>query len=362
MNGAAATPTSEIAETEALALIAEHGAEADAGARGLASDIELLASSGLLSRLSDPDTHPRKLVALLRRIGRASLSVGRLAEGHMNALRLISHYGTADQQQRHSSLAKSGEFYGVWGANASPPVRLSDVSGAECQLSGTKRFASGLGTVGYAVVTAETPDGTVMTVARVLDDGRADNSGWNVTGMRATASGTYDFQGVEAEILGKPGDYEREPHFEGGVWRYAALHVGGLEALAEAVRQSVAGFGGSATQAQMHRVARIAGLAHSARLFVEDAAIQVEKPEAGDLEVALSLAAREFVEGACLSGIAITDRALGTHSFSTGQTVERVRRDLSFFLRQADLDGKLQRAGQSLCQSQSPVGEFWHSG
>lgn len=361
MNGAAATPTSKFVEAEALARIAEHGAEADAGARGLAADIEMLASSGLLSRFSDPDTHPRKLVALLRRIGRASLSVGRLAEGHINALRLISLYGTAEQHERHSSLVKGGEFYGVWGANALPPVRLSDVKGARCQLSGTKRFASGLGTVSYAVVTAGTPDGTVMTVARVRDDGRADNSGWNVTGMRATASGTYDFEGVEAEILGKPGDYEREPYFEGGVWRYAALHVGGLEALAEAVRQSVAGFGDSATQAQMHRVARIAGLAHSARLFVENAAIQVERPEAGDLDVALSLAAREFVEEACLSGIAIADRALGTRSFATGQTVERVRRDLSFFLRQADLDGKLQRTGQSLCQSDSPVGEFWHS-
>ena len=82
-------------------------------------------------------------------------------------------------------------------------------------------------------------------------------------------------------------------------------------------------------------------------------------PHAGGAAVAASLAARETVERACQEGMALADRALGTRSFATGHRAELVRRDLAFFLRQADLDQKLRSMGQTLCAASQPVGEVW---
>ncbi|WP_102108958.1 hypothetical protein [Oceaniglobus roseus] len=344
-------------EDEALAFVASGAAEADAGRRTLAEDMAMLAASGILNRLcrGDPSAH----ATLLRRIGRVSLPVGRLAEGHMNALKLVALHGTARQRQSCQAEADSGTIFGVWGADDDPPLRIAEGGDGALRLSGGKRFASGLGTVGRAVLTAESADGPQLLLATVTDRARADAAVWKTSGMRATVSGRYDFNGATAEPLGAPGDYLKEPHFQGGVWRYAALQTGGIEALAEEVRRAVATRGDAATEAQLHRVARIVALAHGARLCVEDAARQVEGPGAGPGAVALSLAAREAVEQASLDAIAIADRALGTRSFATGHRADLVRRDLAFFLRQADLDGKLTQVGRTLCRADLPVGEFW---
>ena len=348
-------------EAAALKAIAAGALDADAGCRDLAGDLHLLVTSGLLDRLCVFPATPQEVQAQatwLRRIGRASLSVGRLAEGHMNALKLVSLYGTPSQVKRHTAAARLGAIYGVWGADGDPPVRIDADTGGLLRLSGGTRFASGLGTVSHAVVTAGGSDGLRLAIAEVRDPKRADAAAWDTSGMRATASGSYDFNGATAEPLGAAGDYMREPHFQGGVWRYAALHTGGLEALAEEVRRAV-GATQSPGEAQLHRLARIAGLAHRARLMVEDAAARAEAPGAGLEAVALSLAAREEVEAACLEGIALADRALGTRSFAKGHRVELVRRDLGFFLRQADLDGKLRQVAEALCAANAPIGEIW---
>ena len=52
--------------------------------------------------------------------------------------------------------------------------------------------------------------------------------------MRASATGSVDFSGlpVEAiEIVGGDGDYERQPAFSGGAWRFAAVQLGGSDTL-----------------------------------------------------------------------------------------------------------------------------------
>lgn len=341
-----------------LATIASRAADADAGLCDLAADMKLLADSGLLQRLcleGDPLGH----ADLLRRIGAASLPVGRLAEGQMNAMRLISLYGTREQRRMHAAEARKGRIYGVWGADDIPPVTIREHHGKHLTLRGRKRFASGLGIVGRAVLTVGTPDGPCLVIADVTDPARADASVWRTSGMKATASGQFDVDGLDAEPLGQAGDYLREPYFQGGVWRYAAVHVGGLEALAEEVRNAVRGFGESASEVQLHRVARVATLTYGARLLVENAACRIEAPGAGEREIALVLAAREAVEQACLEALGLADRALGAQSFTTGHPVDLLRRDLGLFLRQADLDGKLTRVGRFLCDSSQPVGDVW---
>ena len=141
-----------LTEEAALEAIAAQSGPADEGRRGLGGDMRLLAECGILHKLIAPGD-PVAQATLLRRIGRASLSVGRLAEGHMNALKLIRLYGTRLHQGRHVTAAGQGVIFGVWGADGASPVTAEHHLNGTLRLTGGKRFASGLGTVSRAVVT-----------------------------------------------------------------------------------------------------------------------------------------------------------------------------------------------------------------
>lgn len=345
--------------------IRDRAGAADRGETTLAADLEALHDSGLLAALvshTGIGGDAAAGVRLLRRIGRASLSVGRIVEGHANAMRLVQLYGAADQRARVRQIVAQGGTLGVWGAEGRDPLRFEPAGGGV--LRGAKMFCSGLGLLSVAVVTAPTDAGPQMLLARADDPARADATPWDVSGMRATASGRYDFTGVAAEPLGQPGDILREPHFEGGVWRYCALHCGGLEALADGVRRHFRDRAQADQPQQAARLAQLVVQAQTARLWVEAAAAAVEQsvllgdkavPEA----VTLALLARQAVETACRDGIALTERAMGTAAFAATSDVDRMRRDLAFFLRQANLDGKLAEAARALMADPTPVGEMW---
>lgn len=342
--------------------IAHRAAAADRGESDLRADIEALVESGLLARLTRaclPGGDTLAACDMLRAFGRANLSVGRLVEGHANALRLIRLYGEPAQQDAAQRDATEGAvLHGVWGADADPPVRVAGCDGMGASLQGRKKFCSGLGLVRRAVVTARDDRGVPqMLLVDVSDARRADPGTWQVSGMRATASGGYDLTGLRADFLGQPGDFLREPHFEGGIWRYLALHTGALEALAEGVRRVL---GPRATQ-PLH-AARLVDLviaANTARLWLESTALGVEASRPGSLAVPRVLLARQAIDVTCRHAIALAERAVGTVAFMEGAALDRVRRDLAFFLRQADLDGKMLRAATALESSDRAVGEMW---
>ncbi len=99
---------------------------------------------------------------LLRRLGRESLPVARLYEGHVNALDLVLRYGTPEQGQQAAQDAQAGELFGVWNTEDAPGVRLEGPGGGV--LSGHKTFASGAGQVTRALCPAETDAGRVMVL------------------------------------------------------------------------------------------------------------------------------------------------------------------------------------------------------
>lgn len=330
--------------------IAARAGAADRGDCDLSKDIQLLFDSGVMEQLCDCASGPRVQMAvdLFCRLGAANLSVGRLVEGHVNALRLIRLYGAAAQIARAEQAARQAQLFGVWGADGPAPVHIDHMQGEDAILSGAKHFCSGLGLVRHAVVTAGSDQGVQLVLIKADDDRRHDAAQWQTAGMRATRSGGHDMLGLNGELLGQPGDYIREPHFEGGIWRYAALHAGAVEALADALRQHK----GDPSPMQAARLVEVTRLAVGARLWVEHAARTVEDSLEPDITAALL--AREAVEEACLRGMALCERAFGTVAFMEGNPVERIRRDLGFFLRQANLDGKTQLAARLILAAQAP--------
>lgn len=352
--------TFELGGAGMLLAIAGRAAAADRGETDLSMDIDALRSAGWLAAGlprcegglgwgSEPSGTAECLQAL-REIGRANLSVARLFEGHVNAVKLVALYGSPATRARAFGAVRAGALMGVWGADvADRPLVLVRPGGKLC-LRGAKRFASGLGLVTLAIVNARTPDGPQLVVVPTDARERADPGPWRVSGMKATASGVYDFESLvvpEAALLGSPGDYLREPYFEGGIWRYCAAHLGGAEALYEAMRDALVAAGRAGDPHQEVRIATAAIAVETARLWVERAAGLVEAEGAAADVAAYALLARQVTEDACRSVIHSVEAALGMGAHFDGP-VERMRRDLALFLCQAAPDAKRARAAQAL--------------
>lgn len=291
-------------------------------------------------------------LTVLRALGGANLSLARLYEGHVNAIKLVHLCGTLHQQRRVFGAVKEGLLLGVWGADGEVPVTFASDGAVTVRLSGTKRFASGLHLVGEAVVSARTPDGPQLLLVPVTDPQRADASAWQTSGMRATHSGTYRFDGVTLEssaLLGSPGDLLREPYFEGGVWRYCAAHLGSAEALYGHMLEQLTRSGRAGDAHQERRLAEAAIACETARLWLEGAAARVECGT-GDPEgaAAYALLAREVTVKASTTVMALAEEALGMAAYDERLPVDRIRRDLGLFLRQAAPDAKRARAAQAL--------------
>ena len=347
-------------------------AAADRGEATLAADLEDLHMAGLIRAPLGVFAGGVGLcwepgavaggVDVLRVLGRANLAVARLFEGHVNAVKLVTLYGTPATQARVARAVRGGALMGVWGANGVRPVTLREGRDG-IVLDGRKRFASGLGLVSLAVISATDGNGTTRLVLAPADDARrADESPWQVSGMRATASGDFEASGLALDfdaLLGGPDDYYCEPHFQGGVWRYAAAQLGAIEALVEAMRADLAARGTLSDPHQAARFARAAMACETARLWVREAALAVEAPDADPGSATRAVLARLAVERAATETMVEVDRALGTAAHFLGHPVERIRRDLSFYLRQTSPDDALHTASLALASRAGPVGDFW---
>ena len=145
----------------------------------------------------------------MRLLGRGNLSVGRLFEAHVNALRLIARAGSPAQLAQAAEDAREGHLFGLWVTDApGAPLRVA----ADGTLAGGKSPCSGAGQATRALVTAETPGGeTVMFVVTLPAGTRADLTGWDTHGMRASLSGRMELTGLSAGApIGQPGDYLRQ--------------------------------------------------------------------------------------------------------------------------------------------------------
>ena len=281
-------------------------------------------------------------------IGGADLSAGRIFEGHVNAVKLVFRYGDDAQRRALAQDVRGGAVCGVWNAETPPGLGLARGADGDVRLAGRKIYCSGLGLVTRPVITARGPDAPVMLAPRLKRPLPCDLSGWTVQGMRATATGTVDFDGLEFSeeaIVGRPGDYYRAPLFKGGAWRFAAVQTGALLRLAALMRAELRARGRDGDPHQSARLGALAMAAETAELWVARAAAMAEDADQDPVatEAYVNLA-RLAVEKAALEVMGLVERGLGLSAFTRPNPVERVMRDLSTYLRQPFPDGALDEA------------------
>ncbi|MEQ3626423.1 MAG: acyl-CoA dehydrogenase [Celeribacter sp.] len=324
--------------------LAEQAPEQHRTGAGLDHSVALLRAAGLLadSGAIDPAATARRLT----RIAGANLSVARLYEGHVNALRIVEMHGTAEQRARLAQLVSQGAFFGVWGADGADPVRLDGD-----RLAGAKIFASGLGTLTHAIITVNGGEPRIGIVD-VTDAARHSPGGWAMRGMRATRSGGHDFTGIDAarvDWIGAPGCYVTEPGFVSGVWRIAALQLGATLGLLDAARRQLCKLDRMGAEAQLARLTPPLIRALGAEAFVRRAACFAESPDNAALPeqgVALSAAARLLTEEIAQQAIAAVEQSIGLSHFTETSETGRMAEDLATYLRQAARDALLQRTGR----------------
>jgi alkylation response protein AidB-like acyl-CoA dehydrogenase len=303
------------------------------------------------------------LLLLLKTIGRGDLSVGRLYEGHVNALQLIQTFGTRAQVARWAAHARErGLLFGVWNTEAGDGVQIRPLGHGRYRLAGAKTFASGAGYVARPIVPGALPDGGWQMAVVPMDAvaARIDPSWWNPLGMRASASYKVDFDGVEIgddDLLGAPGDYHCQPWFAGGAVRFAAVQLGGAEALLAATRDYLRALERAGDPYQRARIGEAAILIESGNLWLRGAAGVVELgPDAGQsgdsaTRVTYANMTRLAIERICLDVLRLAERSLGARGLLQPHPAERIIRDLTLYLRQPAPDAVLASVGERARES-----------
>jgi alkylation response protein AidB-like acyl-CoA dehydrogenase len=329
-------------------------------------DLDQLRSAGALSAVVpkrfgglglgvDPgDFAP--LFKLLRLIGRGSLAVGRIFEGHVNAVKLVCLFGNEAQARRAAKDAKAGHLFGIWNTEAADGVLL--LNGRPQRLKGTKIFCSAAGQVTRALITAREAANTRLLLIPLMPGERVKYNDVGLHGMRATQTANMIFDEMRVSagaIIGKPNDYAREPYFSAGAWRASAVTLGGLDALIGETRQQLISRNRHKDPHQLSRIGEVLIARESARMWIERAASMEENKNlpAAAITGYVNLA-RIALETAALDIIRLVQRTLGLAGFLQTNPVERLMRDLATYLRQPAADEALTEAAAWFCEHQFP--------
>jgi alkylation response protein AidB-like acyl-CoA dehydrogenase len=335
-----------------------------------AADVAALHDSGLLTAVLPVKCGGAGLIGLslgevLRSIGSGSLPLGRLFEGHVNALELVLRYGNHQRIELVAEEVREGKLFGVWNTDDANGLRLIHRHGRSW-LEGRKILASGAGHIQRPLVTATDENGRRLIVLPKLSaPDRADLSRWTAQGMRGSATGAVDFTGVEIaplEIVGSEGDYERQPWFSAGAWRFAAVHLGGMERLFDLLQRHLQETNRGQDPHQAARLGRAAMAVETARLWVAQAASIAEAPlgsRAPEQLVAYVNLARLAVEAAALDLMQLVQRSVGLQAFLRPNPIERISRDLATYLRQPGPDRALTDAAAWILAQPVGVQDLW---
>ncbi|MBW4655728.1 MAG: acyl-CoA/acyl-ACP dehydrogenase [Kaiparowitsia implicata GSE-PSE-MK54-09C] len=317
------------------------------------------------------------LLVLLKHIGRGNLAVGRVYEGHVNALQLIQTFGTAEQVERYSAEVRDRHrLFGVWNAEDAEGLKILPLGEGRYRLDGAKTFCSGAGYVDRPFVSGTLPDGTWQMCIVPMDQvtTRIDPTWWHPAGMKATASYRIDFSGVELEgsdLMGQPGDYMRQPWLTAGVVRFAAVQLGGAEALFDLTRQFLQAENRTSNPFQQERLGQMAIALETGQLWLRGAAdaIAAYAPQfGGEVGVVNSQAnrllaytnmMRTTVEQVCMDMMQMCQRSVGTRGLLPPNPIERVVRDLTLYLRQPAYDAAISGVGAHVLTEAAAADRLW---
>jgi alkylation response protein AidB-like acyl-CoA dehydrogenase len=290
-------------------------------------------------------------LGLVRRVARADASVGRIVDGHLNAVERLAVQGPPDLRERElATVRRRGLRLGVWGGDphhgeGDPACIVNSGSGEV--LRGVKTFCSGAGGLDRALVLARPaePGPPISVWVDLTDDERVevDASWYRAAGLRASVSHRVVFHDAPVIArLGAPGAISAQPWFARDALRTAASWAGMADAALDGALEALAARP-RRTPLEELAVGRMLTAHRDISLWIEAAARAMESAS-GDL-AGISLHGRAAIAARCRELLDEAARATGSHPFAHGGRLDRSRRDLELFLLQHRLDPGLAAAG-----------------
>jgi hypothetical protein len=290
-------------------------------------------------------------LTLVRRVANADGSVGRIFDGHLNAVERLAVQGPVWLCESELASLRDGSLLaGVWGgdpvAEEGEPATVAAAGGGEV-LRGVKTFCSGAGGLDRAGVLARAPDGgpPLLLWIDVADRSHieVDRSWYRARGLAASVSHRVVFH--EAPVLGRlgaPGAIATEPWFGRDALRTAASWAGMADTAVDAALATLAS---RQPRGELEALAagRILSARHTIDVWLQYAAAAMDA-EASDL-AGVALHARAAIAASCRELLDEAGRACGSRPFARSLGLDRARRDLELFLLQHRLDPLLAREG-----------------
>ena len=315
----------------------------------------LLREAGALSWNAHPGERrpPAELeLSLVRRVAAADGSVGRIFDGHLNAVERLAVHAPAEVRDPELQAVCDGRLLaGVWGGEPGPddgpPAALVDAAGQEV-VRGVKTFCSGAGGLDRAAVLVRDP-GADAPVLVWIDLGHAgveiDRSWYQASGLVASESHRVVFHDVPVTArLGAPGAIAAQPWFARDALRTTASWAGMADTAVRGALRSLA---------QRPRRGDLEALA-AGRILTAQRTIDawlstaISAIDSADAELATTAVhARAAIADACRALLHDAAQACGSMPFARGDDLDRARRDLELFLLQHRLDPLLVRLGSA---------------
>ncbi|GGE65286.1 alkylation response protein AidB-like acyl-CoA dehydrogenase [Pedobacter psychrotolerans] len=299
------------------------------------------------------------LLKLLKAVGKANLSVGRIYEGHINTLYLIHLYAEKDQRERwYKEVEEQGHLFGVWNTQAADGISFQAEENI-FRIQGSKTFCSGADLVNRALISGEIvrngEKGWQMAIINMedLSQEKIDRETWKPLGMKASGSYKVDFSNyviTEQDLLAKPGTYLTQPYFNGGAIRFAAVHLGGAEAIADQTLAYLKELKRTEDPFQQMRIYNMMSALTTGQLWINRAGKYYDQwASSGTHDQALIAFAnmtRTIIEEICLNIMDESNRCVGARGLMEPFELERLHRDLTFYLRQPAPDATRTKAAE----------------
>lgn len=309
---------------------------------------------------------------ITKQIASADLSMARCWEGHANSLVLLD--GIANQAQKalwFEGVVQRGDKWVAWSGepqSRAPGEVLSygtHVKQVEdgFLIDGTKVFSTSATGAQWAIllVSLEGPGGirhasgaleSQLMLACDLSDPTVtiDTNWWDPIGMRATVSHMVRFNRTfipSTHLIGCPGQYIKEGWQTCFIPHYAATFLGAAEAAYEYAVEYVTSQNKGSDPFIQHHIAAMSINVETAHLWLRHVARMWETGRREEAQLAGSRA-RHVIEHLAEDTVKRCIRACGARCLNRPSSLERIYRDLSFYVRHDNDDHILAMIGKSI--------------
>lgn len=311
---------------------------------------------------------------MTKELAKADLSLARCWEGNANSLMLLDALAGDEQKARwFPGVVEKGEAWVVWSGEpqARAPGERSFAGGFGTTLTaveggwivdGTKVFATSAGGADWAIllVNSAGPGGarhtsspeTLLMLACALDDPtvEVDGSWWDPIGMRGTVSHLVRFHRTfipDENRIGGPGQYLADNWQTAFAPHYAASFLGAAEGALEYALDHLKAQGKTADPYVQQRVARMSIHVETGHLWLRHVAGLWDAGRREEAQLAGSRV-RHVVEHLAQETVENAIRACGARALIRPSPVERILRDLSFYIRHDNDDQVLATIGRAV--------------